>query len=654
MKRRLWYWLYDLLERTSYWIYQHKVLLLLVAVPLWVQAQTVPPQFEKLHTTPDDYTCGGTVPCATWPMPPLPAVGASWSDATFGTTTWRLAAPLTNQEAMSTYSRVQAWNTDGSRMFLTDYAGYAILYDSSQTPPKYINRITPDVGLMLPVSLDVLWSNTDPHKIFYVPNRSSGHGLELRSVDVSACTAQACGLVSTLVHTFSCMSDATGGDIPAGVPGNQIETGSGAQGGMFDATDRYFSFSCDAVDGTGRHEIDFIRYDRQSDQVTHQDKWYKVCPGQVPTGCGTWATTGLRRNLFRMNQHPDARFITVIWQGGARDANWTRGLGVEAFDPNYNYLGVALPYPGHQDNGYDINGVPVFVGIASYRNDLNDERAISVVDLTKVAPDHQTYKRYLMPCSYARQPSCSGTSLTGKHGASHISMTAWNLPGYGLVSTMIMAGPAYGTAPQYPPGTALGTAVQPGEATVTPASMAQIAAGVVSTVDAKPAMESVTWTAATGSMATATFAAAHSSAADVRCLSCGDTGFGAMENFAVRIDARDVDNSDIKFWRIGRTMAIRDGDYNAEPHTAVNRDFTQLVWGSTWNVDPGSNGATFAFWTRLGEAIPIPPQPEPCPCVQRAVDGWTWKIVILVGLVIWLPILMASGAWLWWHRRRRP
>ena len=166
---------------------------------------------------------------------------------------------------------------------------------------------------------------------------------------------------------------------------------------------------------------------------------------------------------------------------------------------------------------------------------------------------------------------------------------------------MMVAGPVIGFPPSYPPPTTLGTAVTaPGTVTVTPASMSRIGAGVVSTVDTGANMESVTWTAVTPTTATATFQKAHASTAAVNCLSCGETGFGAMENFAVKIDTTAPDNSNAVFWRIGRTMAIRDNHYNAEPHTAVNRDFTQITWGSTWNVDPPNGSApVYGFWTKL-------------------------------------------------------
>jgi hypothetical protein len=74
-----------------------------------------------------------------------------------------------------------------------------------------------------------------------------------------------------------------------------------------------------------------------------------------------------------------------------------------------------------------------------------------------------------------------------------------------------------------------------------------------------------------------------------------------MENIAVKIDTKAADNSKATFYRIGRAMSIRDVDYSAEPHTAVNRDFTQITWGSNWNTDGGRD---YGFWTKLPIAAP--------------------------------------------------
>lgn len=583
-----------------------------------ISAAQVPSQFKGLPTTDTDYTCGGGVPCSNWPMPAVPVPGSSFTDQTWGTTTYRLAVPPANTSGrvISTYNRVQAWNSDNTKMFLTETPGQSFidLYDATTTPPTPINRITTTDGTYLnSYSADALWAFTDPNRIYYVPWAGGAHGLELRYVDVSKCTKSNCELKPFIVHTFSCKSDANS-RLGAGVPGNTIETGSGAQGGMFDSTDRYFSLTCDNVNGGGRTEIDFIRYDRKLDQVTTQEKWYTVCPGNVPKGCTVFnqcpAGGGkCDTNIIRMNQHPDANYITIAWQCGSSDAKWTRGCGTEVFGPDYSFLGPASATIQHQDNGFDVNGVPIWVGVGTNRGNVADERAIEITNLTTLSPDKITSKRILLPCSYNRAGGqCdSGLYLGAKLEASHISMTgSWGaFPGYALFSTMTLAGAYYVFPVGAPAATTLGTDVSSaGSHTVSPASMKNIGVGVVSVVDWKtPSAESVIWTSADATSAIANFRKTHLATATVSCVSCGETGFGAMENIAVKIDTKAADNSNAVFYRIGRAMSIRDADYNAEPHTAVNRDFTQIVWGSNWNVD---GGRAYGFWTKLPSGAATP------------------------------------------------
>jgi len=180
------------------------VILILIEFGTVAWSQT-PPQFSGLLTTSTDYTCGGTVPCATWPMPPIPAPGGKYVDPTWGTTTYRLAVPAanTNGQAVTTYSRVQAWNSDNTKMFLTELVtpqSFLDLYDATTTPPTPINRILTDFGIVNSISLDALWAYTDPNRIYYIPGVSSGHGLELRYVDVRKCTPSHCDLTSHLLY----------------------------------------------------------------------------------------------------------------------------------------------------------------------------------------------------------------------------------------------------------------------------------------------------------------------------------------------------------------------------------------------------------------------------------------------------------------------
>ena len=630
---------------------------IMIATGGWSQ---IPSQFRNLPTDSNDYVCGGRAypACTTWAMPPKPAVGAGYTDPTWGTTAYRLSVPSANTagNVIPAYSRVQAWNSDGTLMTAVDMGTNGLdLYDATTVPPTPINRITTTDGSTTypdAINSDALWAYTDPHRIYYVASSQSGHGTELRYVDVSACTPSNCALTPVIVHTFSCTTDATS-KLGAGVPGNKIETGSGGQGGMFDNTDTYFSFTCDHINGTGRHEIDFVRYNRQTDTVTYQQKWYKLCPGQTPQGCAAWwANNGSDASMIRMNQHPDHHYITVLWQASdstaysgkatgtpthvnltgniltvtvpntfqvgteakflslsaatylngqfviitsasstqftanfthvnddqtivsgsvsgmvcKSDSKWVRSCGVEVFDDNYNFLGPTSPWLSHQDVGFDVNNVPVYVEMNTYRGTNVDYRSVQITDLTTLDPTKITSKRVLWPCSYSYLPGCdTGTSLYDKRQG-HISMqgSGGPLKGYALISTFSQAGPKEGLAINYPvpPGTSLGTGVtSAGPATVTPGSMAQIGVGVSSIIGFGTSdAEVVTWTATTSTTATATFAKTHLATEAVDCLSCGDTGFAAMELVALKIDTTAADNSNAAFWRIGRTHGIRDGD----------------------------------------------------------------------------------------------
>ena len=587
-----------------------------------------PPQFANLPKDTNDYTCGGVVPCATWAMP-APAA-ASFTDPIYGTTIWRLGVPANSSTGavIPMYSRVQAFNSDGTRMTMAD--GLTTdLYDATTTPPAPISQIMLSDGSALNgIDGDVLWANTDPNRIYFNSPSGSAHGLELRYVDVSTCTAQACTLTPQVVHTFACATDQNS-PLGAGIAGNKIETGSGAQGGMFDATDTYFSFSCDLVNGNGRNEIDLIRYNRVTDTVATQVKWFRLCPGGTPDGCKVSASLPKGNNLFRMSQHPDQHYVSVIWQASSSvcpsvESKWARSCGTEMFDEAFNYLGPVSSYSAHQDMGYDVNGDPVFVG-NSNSGGPRDYRALEVVNLKTLDPTKVTGKHILLPCSfsYSGAPgTCESGTYIGYAKSWHVSMTAWPArPGWALFSTFMLAGSSAG-APRMPAATTLGAAVPaPGAATVTPASMATIGPGVLSIVDyGNASAEMVTWTATTATTATAAFTKTHAAGAAVQCISCGNTGWGAMELAALKIDAAAPDWSNFDFYRIGRTHAVRDANYNCEAHATANRDFTQMVWGSSGNKDCDTNAQVTGYWLGLKPAAP--PEPTAAECtVKLNPDG---------------------------------
>jgi hypothetical protein len=584
-----------------------------------ISGAQVPAQFKGLLTTKTDYTCAGDVPCPTWPMPANPGMGNSYSDPTWGTTTWELNIPSQNTEGavIPIYSRNQGFSSDNKRLLLQEPDGrFTDLYDATTTPPTPINRIATTDGTFIDTSAgDAYWANTVPTRIYYIPWESgTSAGLQLRYVDVTNCTTSNCTLKPTTVHTFSCVADSYApSPIKPGTRGTVIESSyTGSQGNMFDLTDTYFSFSCDIEAADGHAEVDLIRYNRNTDSVTTQVKWYTVCAGGVPSGCYIWSNPSGEMphqgyNMFRMAQHPDANYITIAWMCYTDlNTNWKIGCGTAAYGPTYNYLGPISVENVHQDNGFDINGIPTWVGQNTSIGTPPDQDyfALEVVNLATLSTSGVTSKQLLLPCSWLYKGTpCPAYPFLGAKFL-HISMTGtWgSVPGYALVSTGTEAGKD-GSNVDMPLATTLGTAISnPGVATVTPGTMANIGVGTQQLIDWHSAnVETVTVTSVTPTAFTATFKKSHTATAPVSNLSAGDTGPYAMENIAVKIDTKAASGSAAQIWRLGRVMSIRGGDYNAEAHTFVNRDWTAYVWGSNWNSD---GGKVYGFWTKLPRAVP--------------------------------------------------
>ena len=130
--------------------------------------------------------------------------------------------------------------------------------------------------------------------------------------------------------------------------------------------------------------------------------------------------------------------------------------------------------------------------------------------------------------------------------------------------------------------------------------MTTIGTGVLSIVDFGTSNEEmVTWKVTNGTTATAAFAKKHSATAQVQCVSCMNTGWGAGELDAIKIDASAPDMSNAVIYRIGRTHAVRDADYNCEAHATVNRNFTAILWGSSWDRDCNADSSVNGYWIKL-------------------------------------------------------
>lgn len=115
-------------------------------------------------------------------------------------------------------------------------------------------------------------------------------------------------------------------------------------------------------------------------------------------------------------------------------------------------------------------------------------------------------------------------------------------------------------------------------------------------------------------------------------------GWGSNELFAVKIDTTVPSGS--TWYRIGRTMSIRNTDYNAEPHAVPNRDFTKILFGSNWNTDGG-------LVTPYVISLPISGSPTPGIC--GASNGASLSSTPTTGLCSagTASAVTGTGPWSW-------
>lgn len=359
----------------------------------------IPAQFAKLRSDSFDYTCGGATPCTTWPSPPMPNWGGTYTDPTWGTTTQRVnlhqcIVDATHTSACSTrnimpdYSKQQAWNVDGAKMLLLDDMAWYHVYDASTL--KDLGRISDAKGLCC--DHDVRWSNSEANIIYYVT------GLSLMSYNVSTHALNT-------VHTFSC-SDGTH---------TGTKFGNGDEGNPSN-DDRYWAGVCSYYDGAYFATISAITYDRVTDTVLANIPAAQLCGG----ACIGFSKSDL---INWVGMSPSGKYTIVQWNKSSNiEANYIRPMGTEIFDQQLTYQGKLCAANPHSDVGYDVNGNEVIV-IAGC--DLTYQpRMMTVTQL-----DTRIQTKILWPSTWAND------------ALYHISMRATNgsARGWALISTAVSA-----------------------------------------------------------------------------------------------------------------------------------------------------------------------------------------------------------------------
>ena len=129
----------------------------------------------------------------TTPLP-RPAYLSSVLDPTLGTTTTRISSAAGVRHS---YSRISAWNSDGSRILL----GFSY-------PGRMLDgRTYADLGSFAQIS-GAIWSNTNPNKLFGTDAQGNGNRIYSQNATTGALT---------VLHAFSGYSYVTIGDGEGGV-----------------------------------------------------------------------------------------------------------------------------------------------------------------------------------------------------------------------------------------------------------------------------------------------------------------------------------------------------------------------------------------------------------------------------------------------------
>jgi len=322
-----------------------------------------PPQFANLtscqlsaDTAVLTSTCAD-VAAANLPRPELfDGTDATKQDGAFGAQLFRVTLPATLTDNAATsmypdYAKVQAWNSDGTRLMVYSNNGFIHLLDGNTY--AYIEELTSAKGLQYGgQDLEPRWSHTDPNVFYYVV------GMKLNAYDISTHS-------TTTVHWFT--------DSEIGCTGcANIHNGDE---GNSDDTDRYWAFYAQLGAPSYAQQVIFS-YDTETNAVVAS----KSLTGS--DFCGS-APCPTKLNWVGMS-HSGAQLMAQ-WQLPQTDGDMTtRGKGTESFDRNLNYLAKISEKNWHADLAQTADGKDVYVG-SSRLNLRNGYRAIRVVDLNNGA-----------------------------------------------------------------------------------------------------------------------------------------------------------------------------------------------------------------------------------------------------------------------------
>jgi hypothetical protein len=500
------------------------------------------------------------------------------------------------------YSMRQAWNLDQSEFYVFSAGGGGAAYFYRNTSPLAFDFEFVS-GSFSSTNGDETWSHSDPGKIVWMNNTLSPP--QMQQLDITTKTV-------SKIHTY----DITGAECPSGT--HYVNNGGS---GNPSSDDRYWAQGCSANGITTTTRI--IVYDKVLDSVVSQRDITAICGAPQPID---W-----------LGMSPSGNWIIVAWASATPyEDTWTTCRGVELFDrATITSQGMIFSTDSHNDVGYDANGYEVMV--APHCSRLVHESnsgywSMTVTRLSDVhAPPYGTttatsyVRRYLMPCTFYSALSgtdpytgCTGSSANGINYWHVSGRAAENLDTYGL---FLISTYAYNQNP---------AAEQAGwgrsenfVASIDSTWPSQI---VMTTSAQTPSGNVLHFasTAPTGGLYTLLaggqmYVSGTHIADNTTITSFGSTSVTLSNDVtgSVSSGAPITFFMHIPFRRISRTAATRYGgtlaqctggdDYWQEPHSTVNRTFTQILFASSWLSQCGQIGAFYVNLPGYHPAMPVMP-----------------------------------------------
>lgn len=297
-------------------------------------------------------TCANTQP----PNISIPDVG-SMQISEFGANYKRITIPSGGVgDAAATgmfpvYAKVQAWNSDGTKLMIMAQNGFLHLFDGDTY--AHIERLDTSIDMHYSgTDPEPRWSKTDPNIFYYI------YGMQFRAYNILT-------HVSTTIHTFT---DAECGDSGLVMIHNGDE-------GNSDDNDRYWTWYVQVGSPTYAQKR-VIVYDRQTDSVI-ASKGFSAGGLCGENACST--------SVNWVGMSHSGNHVVVNWNLDAPDGQLNvRGKGSEVFDRSLVYQNTSSEKNWHCDLAQLSDGTDVFVGSSnlSGTNGYNAVRAVKLNDGT--------------------------------------------------------------------------------------------------------------------------------------------------------------------------------------------------------------------------------------------------------------------------------